>query len=234
MSEDQIPGEGESRPRILFVGLAESSHTISWIELLRDRGFEARLFALPSGIPPPGWDVPTYVTARLGREPAGPSRKYLYPARRAAQLPLRAFERWVMKKDQYLAHRWLARVVRRWRPNLVHTFGIEPGSVFFLETLRRHDLRGLARWVVQVRGGPDLALHRLLPERQGPIREVLGACDQVVADNRLNYRYAAEMGCGPRKLSNLGPVPGSGGVDVRRSRECRAAPASSSRRKGMV
>ena len=215
--------------RVLFVGLAESSHSISWIELLRGSDLSFRLFALPSGEPPRGWDVPTYVTMRTQRPGRDPARRHLYPSARALQLPLKAYERLVRKDDLHLAHRWLARIVRQWRPHVVHTFGIDPGSEFFLETLRRAHPGGAWRWVVQVRGGPDLALRRVLPEYREKIRAVFLACDQVIADNRLNYDYAVELGCDPAKLSKLGPIPGSGGLDVARCRGSRTVPAVASR-----
>ena len=59
---DPYPG----RPKILFVGPAESTHTRSWIDLLDKSELNVRLFALPSvsglGLPPENWKVRTYVT----------------------------------------------------------------------------------------------------------------------------------------------------------------------------
>ena len=48
--KDLYPG----RPRILFVGLAESTHTHAWIDLLQAADFDVRLFAVPTpgGFPP--------------------------------------------------------------------------------------------------------------------------------------------------------------------------------------
>jgi len=58
MKKDPTPG----RPKILFIGLADSSHTHSWINLLNDAEFEVRLFASPgSGLPPENWPVTTYL-----------------------------------------------------------------------------------------------------------------------------------------------------------------------------
>src|SRR3712207_3663056 len=74
--EDSFPG----RPRILFVGHAESSHTHAWIDLLAEARFNVRLFALPSGLPPDDWHVRTYVTAPSNRSLDARSRDRLYPA----------------------------------------------------------------------------------------------------------------------------------------------------------
>src|SRR5919112_182710 len=57
---DAYPG----RPKILFLGFAESTHTHAWIDLLEGAQFNVRLFALPSGgVPPDNWHTRTYVTS---------------------------------------------------------------------------------------------------------------------------------------------------------------------------
>ena len=74
--EDPYPG----KPKILFVGHPSSSHTISWIDLLRDEEFNVRLFGLPTGIPPDDWKVKTYLT--VPELPAGldiETRLWFYP-----------------------------------------------------------------------------------------------------------------------------------------------------------
>lgn len=60
---DPFPG----CPKILFIGIGGSSHTISWIDLLFQARMNVRLFAMPGCVfPPPGWDVRTYLsTSRL-------------------------------------------------------------------------------------------------------------------------------------------------------------------------
>jgi glycosyltransferase involved in cell wall biosynthesis len=39
-------------------------------------------------------------------------------------------------------------------------------------------------------------------------------CDQLIADNEQNYEYALRLGLNKVKLSSLGVIPGTGGVDV--------------------
>jgi len=55
---DPFPG----KPKILFIGHPSSSHTVSWIDLLKGQEFNIRLFGLPTGLPPDDWSVRTYVT----------------------------------------------------------------------------------------------------------------------------------------------------------------------------
>ena len=56
---DTYPG-GE---KILFIGLAQSSHTHSWINLLEEREFNIRLFAVPPvPVPSDNWKIHTYLS----------------------------------------------------------------------------------------------------------------------------------------------------------------------------
>jgi len=210
---DAHPG----KPRILFVGAAESSHTHAWIDLLEGSGLNARLFALPHTAPPDDWPVRTYVTAYQNEGRPDPSRRaLLYPTGAAARFAVRNLRRVFRRESspEASAARWLSEVIRRWRPDVIHTLGLNPASYFYAGVRKRFGLGGRGLWVVQARGGPDLALHRLVPEHAGRIREVLADCDQFVADNGRNYELALECGLRREALSPLGVVPGTGGIDV--------------------
>jgi glycosyltransferase involved in cell wall biosynthesis len=52
------------------------------------------------------------------------------------------------------------------------------------------------------------------PEIAPGITAVLRDCDQLICDNELNFRYAAELGMSEDKAASLGTVPGTGGVSV--------------------
>jgi glycosyltransferase involved in cell wall biosynthesis len=68
------------KPKILFIGLAESSHTHSWINLLANSEFNVRLFAMPTVLPPESWKVQTYITTPNLVKGMDPSlRKCLFP-----------------------------------------------------------------------------------------------------------------------------------------------------------
>jgi len=240
---DPYPG----KPKVLFIGFAQSTHTHAWIDLLDQSELNVRLFALPKGVPPEHWKVRTYVTARTMLKPDPAFRKSLYPA-----TPIRERDKmlgillrrlgyaarfksdleegdWLFRilrqwrphivhtlglSAQDLEERWLAQIIRQWRPDVIHTLGLEPASYFYLNVRDRFGLQGIGKWVVQARGGPDLTLHRLLPKYSDRIANVLAQCDQFIADNRQNYDYALEMGLARHKVSPLGAVPGTGGIDV--------------------
>jgi glycosyltransferase involved in cell wall biosynthesis len=212
--QDTYPG----RPRILFVGHGESSHTHAWVDLLEKSNFNVRLFSLPSGYPPDSWWPKTYVTTygypsrdsetRLGMFNRGHARRLVEQG--AARVRGASWN----TEEKTLG--WLSDIVRRWQPHIVHTLGLEPAAYFYSRARKLSELEGIGKWVAQVRGGPDLALHRLLPEYEPRIREVLAGCDKLVADNQRNYEYALALGLKESQLSTLGAVPGTGGIDVER------------------
>lgn len=222
--DDPYPG----RPRILFIGAGDSSHTHAWIDLLAGAEFNVRLFAFPGGPPPDAWPVRTYVTSPASGARSGGARRRLYPAGRLARAPLRAYARYVVG-DVGLARRWLARVVRDWRPTIVQTLGIDPAGEFYLDARRLHGFDSSARWIVQTRGGSDLALSRFDGARVPRIAAVMRAADCLLSDNALNFEIARELGVRADRLSPLGTVPGTGGVDVDALAACASGPPSSRR-----
>jgi glycosyltransferase involved in cell wall biosynthesis len=209
---DQYSG----RPKILFIGLAENSHTHSWIDLLEGAAFNVRLFAMPTGIPPKEWLTRTYITAYSLAGMDSVTRKSLYPRRQAGLLAKRAMARLILGNNsaESLRERWLARIIRQWKPDIIHTLGIEQGGEFYLHVRRKFGLEGIGKWVLQTRGGSDLALTHLDPERRKQLIDILGSCDQLISDNKENFRIARELGVREEQLAPIAPVPGTGGIDV--------------------
>ena len=206
---DPFPG----RPRILFVGHSESTHAHAWIDLLADARMNVRMFALPTGVPPDDWPVRTYVTTPTARRLDRQSRERLYPAGRLARAPKRAYAR-LVAGDRAIEQRWLAQIIRDWRPHVVHTLGIEPAGELLFDTRRAHQIDTSIRWVLQTRGGSDLALSRFDPARRPRLAEVMCEADCILSDNPINFEIATEFGVGVDRMSPIGTVPGTGGVDV--------------------
>jgi hypothetical protein len=214
---DPHPGQ----PKILFIGLAESTHTHSWIDLLDKSEMNVRLFALPTawGIPPDSWKVRTYVTASTSSRLDTDTRVSLYPLNPIRQLD--RILRKILRKtslqlslDDTQEERWLNQIIRRWRPDVIHTLGLDSAAYFYFQVRNRFKLAGIGKWVLQLRGGSDLTLSRLDPEASARIGQVLRECDQLVSDNGQNFGFALEMGVRKEQISSLGTVPGTGGVDV--------------------
>ena len=207
---DPYPG----KPKILFIGLAESTHTQSWIDLLDRSELNVRLFALPSGLPPEDWPVRTYVTQGTAVNLDPKTRTRLYPRSLSGRFLFRLFAHFFLDATSNLEERWLAKIIRQWRPDIIHTLGMDPAGYFYFNARKRYDLGGVGKWVLQLRGGSDLTLSRLDPEVSPRISQVLSECNQLLSDNRENFNFALEMGLKKEKISGLGTVPGTGGIDV--------------------
>jgi glycosyltransferase involved in cell wall biosynthesis len=209
-----------NRPRILFIGPSESTHTHAWVDLLEGEPFNVRLYALPGGMPPDFWRVKTYVTAYHKGALDASTRKRLMDEGRAGRvvdgLTARARGR-AFDSFRYV-ERWLAETIRRWRPHVVHTFSLEAGE-FYLNVRRAYGVGSETPWVLQARGGADLAWTHLDPALRGKIGEVLRACDQLLSDNTQNFRIARELGVREEQLSSIGTVPGTGGIDIKALRD---------------
>jgi glycosyltransferase involved in cell wall biosynthesis len=68
--------------------------------------------------------------------------------------------------------------------------------------------------VLQTRGGSDLTIPHLDPERRKQLVEVLASCDQLICDNEEDLRIARELGLRDEQRASIAPVPGTGGIDV--------------------
>jgi glycosyltransferase involved in cell wall biosynthesis len=207
--DDPYPG----RPRILFIGPSESTHTHAWIDLLASAEVNVRLFGLPDGVPPDDWPVRTYVSTLTNRRFDSKTRRRLYPAARIARAPKRMYAR-LVSNARAVEERWLAQVIREWKPTIVHTLGIEPAGEFYFDTRRKHGLDDIGRWVLQTRGGSDLALARFDDARRPDLAALMRAADCILSDNPINFEIARELGVRDDQLSSIGTVPGTGGVDI--------------------
>ena len=207
--------EHPHQPKILFVGLVQSSHTRAWIDLLAGSALNVRLFAIPGVLPPSDWRTKTYVyDDHVERN--GELRRYWYSgmpgrARRYFHKAARKLHRAVPD-----AQAWLAEAIRSWRPDVIHTLGLfdDQGGHFYLDTRRKYDLHRQGKWVLQLRGGSDLTLRRFDPDDRKIIEDALRECDQIVCDNTANVRFMRDMGVDVSRVASIVPVPGSGGIDL--------------------
>lgn len=240
---DAYPG----RPKILFIGFAQGSHTQSWIDLIQDADFNIRLFGLrvSGGLPPDDWPVKTYVTAYHPHELNAANRRSLLASKMRVRFyrllgkilrilglqtllvsafakqrwPFRQAENcaptvWLSLSDEDPESFWLAQIIRKWKPDIIHTMGLDPAGFVYQRARKWFYLEGIGKWVLQLRGGSDLTLNRHDPEMLPKLADALQECDQLLSDNAVNFQYAAEMGMPQERISELGTVPGTGGVDV--------------------
>jgi glycosyltransferase involved in cell wall biosynthesis len=202
------------RARILFIGEIHSTHARSWIDLLRDAEgeFEAEAFQLGHGSAA-GLGCPLHHPA------AGRLRRHALRALRRCLGSLSAF-----RQPRHLAelYPWpdtilaeliaLPRVLRRFRPHIVHTFGFSPAALLYAAV--PDPARQGARWVLQTRGGSDVAFTRADPVWQDLFRRTLPQADAVLCDNEHNYTIFSSLGIRVSRPDELAFAPGTGGIDA--------------------
>lgn len=231
MSSSFDTDELSGKPKILFIGPGESSHTHSWIDLLNGAGFNVRLFSLPQGSPPSAWPIKTYLTEYGDHEIDPSNRSYVFASgkvKRFAKRSAAALRRQPISESA-LIESSLAKVIQEWQPDIIHTLGMETGGELYFDVRRKYRLDGLGKWILQTRGGSDLALRHLNPELRPRLAEVLRACDLLLSDNQQNFRIAREMGVREEQFASIAPVPGTGGIDVDALQARRREPPSQSR-----
>ena len=209
--EDDHPGG----PRILFIGLGHSSHTHSWIDLLTGSQFNVRLFCTSADLPPADWPVKTYVLSEGNARLDPATRQGLWTIDKHRHLLRKSMMRIrgrVWNTDWVISD-WLLKIISEWKPHIVHTLGLEAAASYFV-VRERLPTPTRPKWVVQTRGGSDMQLSHLDPKRNAEIAGLLRACDQMLSDNVVNFRIARQMGVRDDQISTIGPVPGTGGIDV--------------------
>jgi glycosyltransferase involved in cell wall biosynthesis len=233
---DPYPGN----PKILFIGLGASSHTQSWIDLLSDSKLNVRLFSVPGGgTPPADWNIRTYICDPSNQlsEDLNPNTRLSLENKtfyQALVLGKKAFS-FIYKRlgmpgiifnyADYLPNSnlikgafpdvWLAKIIQEWRPDIIHTLGAfdGQGGAFYFNVRKRFGLENRGIWVLQLRGGSDIALRRHNPEFSNQIWEIFTACDEIITDNLMNIDYIKHLGMG-HKVAPIAPVPGTGGLDI--------------------
>lgn len=197
--------------RILFVGEIHSSHARSWIRLLDAGRYEIRCFqttalALPYG---GNFEYPTYMPLATGVDDDPAKIRFGIGTR----LRNRLLQRIRPDLRQNFAWRWLAEIIEAWRPDIVHTFGLTEGAAFLAAAANWVGPGNPGRWVMQFRGGSDLALNHADPEAGPRLAKLAARGDAIVTDNQVNFEYLEKLGT-PIPEGRRLIVPGTGGVNV--------------------
>jgi len=219
----------DSQLRILFIGLAQSSHTHSWINLFSGAGLDIRLFGIHGTVAPPEFTFPVESTGACSLANMNRSirlrvigrilklwNRYVTSNPTFLPVALGSMSRLDGNQRFWIEHadsEWIAEIIQRWKPDVIHSLGLEPASYCFSYVRLKFGLRKPA-WVVTARGGPELALGRLDPEIRTKIAAILKECDGFIADNDLNLKYGIQLGLDPCKIIPGGIIPGTGGVDA--------------------
>ena len=176
--------------RILFLGHMGSSHAQSWMGLLDQvsEKFETVGFSVPGSPYPKDSGKTRMFGACWGRI----LNSEKMPAR------IRKFMLWGL--------------IFTFRPHVIHSFAAFPTGELYEDVIKSFQPK--IKWVLQVRGGPDVAVNRNDPVKAAVLRRLFAHCDVLIADNVQNYEFACEMGLAPEKKWGGGIAPGTGGVDL--------------------
>lgn len=202
---DRFPGA----PRILFIGDVHGSHAISWINLLKGQKLNIRGFGTMNGHPPDSFEIPVY-----SPRPRLKSSPWHRPLMTDNWHVFNLLKTWNDIHENVLIRRALIKVVRTWKPDIVHTLGVFPASEFYHACLKDVPVAERPAWVVQARGGPDIEINRVLETQSRVLTRILSTCDHFIADTDDNYDAAIELGLAPKKRASMGRVPGTGGIDI--------------------
>ena len=210
--KDPFPGKA----KILFIALGQSSHTQAWIDLLSGSEFNVRLFAAAKGSPPPDWPVKSYIHApQAGKEDE--FRSYLSSGVKGK---LGSFANKIARRvgagPVSSPAIWLAAIIKKWRPDIIHVIGLfdDQGGLFYLHVREKFKLENYGRLIIQLSGGSDMELRRHDPGQRAIIQRALQECACILSDNRANIDYAAALGIPADRFAAIVPVPGAGGIEL--------------------
>jgi glycosyltransferase involved in cell wall biosynthesis len=121
---------------------------------------------------------------------------------------------------------WLAWLIRRLQPDVVHSMEFQRAGYLTLEAKKRFRGNYFPPWIA-TNWGSDVSLFGKLAAHAKPVSEVLQACDYHHSECRRDLTLAREYGF---RGEDLPVIPGGGGFDISWMNTLRSAGPTSSRR----
>ncbi|KKQ18767.1 MAG: Glycosyl transferase group 1 [Berkelbacteria bacterium GW2011_GWA1_36_9] len=212
------------KKKILIIALAQSTHTHAWIDLISKEKFEVRLFGVKNTSP--SIKISSFYYCLQENYPfinQKPSNNRLLKMLRKLLFVFDYFKGYRLEK------KWLSRIIQNWQPDIIHTLGIDPAALHFMDVRSKFKLGPNYRWVVTIRGGSDIELERFSLTNKKIFKKIFQECDLVIADNKITYSYAFELGLNKNKKPSLEFIPGTGGMDIEKLSSLRKQKTSQSR-----
>jgi glycosyltransferase involved in cell wall biosynthesis len=201
-------------PRILFVAMAESIHTVRWINQLFDQCWDIHLFPSASLTIHPqlsnltlhGYDIKPSVPNK-GLIFAGVSKNVL------SWRLNRLFRRKISALESSRAYR-LAQTIDHSQPDIIHSLEMQHAGYLTMEA-RQYVRKPFPTWVYTPWGN-DLYLFGQLSAHRDKIKSVLAACDYYGPKSNRDIELGRAYGF---KGDMLPVLPGNGGLDTERLRK---------------
>ncbi|MGI8606163.1 MAG: glycosyltransferase family 4 protein [Gaiellaceae bacterium] len=212
--------------RILFVAMPNSVHSARWIAQTAGLGWDVHLFpSTPAGAlldfggPHPELRDVTVYGASFRRH------AQVHPSVRVRGLtPLKRLSGVLSTLLQPRAPAFLASLIRRLKPDVVHSLELQHAGYLTLEAKKR--LGAFPPWVVS-NWGSDISVFGRLDGHAGRIRELLAACDYYTCECKRDVELARTFDFRGEEL----PIwPIAGGMNVGRVQGFRQAGPPSERR----
>ena len=206
--------------------MPESVHTARWIRQLNGQGWDIHLFPA-TGHPPHAslTDITLHRFSRVRPRGSNPGLRVSgYPLPREGYLLQQAAKRIFPQSMSDPAR--LASVIRRIKPDIVHSLGVQHGGYLTLEAKQIYGA-AFPPWLVSSWGN-DVYLCGRLVEHAAQVDAVLGACDAFTADCERDLLLArSRHGFTGRTFPAL---PGAGGLDIELAKSLRPPGPTSARR----
>jgi hypothetical protein len=210
-NENTVKASESMRKTVLLVAMPGSIHVVRWVKQLSDQDMDVHMFPSTGGaVIHPELSGITYHSPlfswqqRIGESP--PRQGVLYFVSRVADFFLQhGLQRFVPG----LRCRRLLKVIRKIRPDLLHSLEIQAAGYLTMEV--RTQFSGVfPPWLV-TNWGSDIFLFGRLQQHKAKIREVLANCDYYSCECKRDIQLAKQFGFSGAIM----PVfPNTGGFDL--------------------
>lgn len=196
--------------KILFIAFSQSIHTARWISQISDQGWDLYLFpSIDNGETHNDLrDIRVYHSfyGRQGKISSTVKLHGLPLLSKRAALTARLFFREAFPRYRV---KQLVRLIRKIKPDLVHSMEIQAGGYLALEA-KKILCKKFPPWIV-TNWGSDIYLFGRLNQHKAKIKEVLPSCDFYSCECQHDVKLAKEHGF---KGMILPVFPNSGGFDL--------------------
>jgi len=209
--------------KILIVAMSNSIHTARWISHISGQGWEIHLFptdtftSVHPGIKNVTVHSPRIIKFIINRYKLKKEDKTAQEdnfdvlmdnfINRSGQFLITSKELIKRIFPDLRAHR-LAKVIKKIKPDIVHSMHIQAGGYLTFETKKR--LHGkFPKWIV-TNWGSELSLFSRISSQEDKIKEVLLNCDYFSGECKRDIGIVRRLGF---KGKTLPVIPNSGGID---------------------
>lgn len=214
--------------RILFVAIANSSHTARWISQLSGTGWNIYVFDMTERtVTPELSGVTAYTVFRPSNSISNVSRLHsVWPFTRGYHLLRRVLPPTIFNTLFPPRTNTLSRLIPRIKPDIIHSLEMQSETYPLLEVKQKLGSKFPKPWIYSS-WGSDLYYYRNQPEDCKRIRSVLSQIDYYIADCQRDVDISRQFGF---KGEVLGVFPGPGGFDINEMRKWASPGLTSNRR----